>query len=332
MRNCRLSKLIALALCAASCWSELAIAQSNPDSSQAENALKHLRLTYVWPEPKTSRFHALMEKTATGWIVVALSDKQDILREKPEQEVLYVRSDFGHVQPHFEKVEKISGGQFFDCNTFGQKSKAYTPCNSAFTKVQSLGTALKGVVAVMSLGMESGTVRVVDENEVLSAVKQSNLFGKILENQARISAERELLVYRQAFDAIRTIPQCDDFINKYAKYDPDGRVVLAVARRETLLAQQEESNQRQEILRAEQARTAAMERQKEIIRVTAFRLGLKAETRTNCGPVLEMKSTLVKVYFPVANYGTEHWIKKDSLFPPEFECRFINGNYVSPLL
>jgi len=61
-----------------------------------------------------------------------------------------------------------------------------------------------------------------------------------------------------------------------------------------------------------------------------FRSSLKVGSETNWGPVLEIKASLVKVYFPVRDYGNEHWIRKDVAFPPGYECRFLNGQYVPP--
>lgn len=52
--------------------------------------------------------------------------------------------------------------------------------------------------------------------------------------------------------------------------------------------------------------------------------------KTNCGPVLETKGTLVKVYFGVKDYGNEHWIDVDRLFTSNYECRFIGGEYFPP--
>lgn len=59
-----------------------------------------------------------------------------------------------------------------------------------------------------------------------------------------------------------------------------------------------------------------------------FRNTLKIGSETNCGPVVETKGDLVKVYFPVANYSSEHWLRSSTVFQPGAGCRFINGNYV----
>ena len=51
---------------------------------------------------------------------------------------------------------------------------------------------------------------------------------------------------------------------------------------------------------------------------------------TNCGPVIEVKKKLVKVSFPVANYGNEHWIRRDQIMPSVYSCEFVNGHYQAP--
>lgn len=76
---------------------------------------------------------------------------------------------------------------------------------------------------------------------------------------------------------------------------------------------------------AEQARARQM-----MVEATAFRSRLKAEDETNCGPAIEIKGSLVKVYHPVEGFGTEHWIQKARLFPPGSGCSFMNGQYRPP--
>ncbi len=76
-------------------------------------------------------------------------------------------------------------------------------------------------------------------------------------------------------------------------------------------------------LRNETARIA----QQAAARLKNFRASIKTGLETNCGPVLETKGDLVKVYFPVAQYGNEHWIKRNQLYPADKECNFVNGRY-----
>jgi hypothetical protein len=79
-----------------------------------------------------------------------------------------------------------------------------------------------------------------------------------------------------------------------------------------------ELERKNEIAKAEKERINQL-----IPELKRFRSGIKEGSETNCGPVLEVKSMLIKVYFPVASFGNEHWIKRDSLFPSSYSCRFI---------
>jgi hypothetical protein len=74
------------------------------------------------------------------------------------------------------------------------------------------------------------------------------------------------------------------------------------------------------------------EKSEKIQKVSAFRKSLSQGDETNCGSAIEVKGKLVKVAFAVANFGNEHWIRRDEVFPAGYECRFVNGQYQSPTL
>ncbi len=50
--------------------------------------------------------------------------------------------------------------------------------------------------------------------------------------------------------------------------------------------------------------------------------------QTNCGPIIEAKTKMLKIYFPVQGYGNEHWIMRDTIYPVGYGCRFYNGRYI----
>lgn len=77
-------------------------------------------------------------------------------------------------------------------------------------------------------------------------------------------------------------------------------------------------------------RLSALAEVKEKQQLVAFRKSLKQGDDTNCGSAIEIKGKLVKVSFAVRNYGNEHWIKRDQVFPPGAGCEFVNGEYRSP--
>jgi hypothetical protein len=104
--------------------------------------------------------------------------------------------------------------------------------------------------------------------------------------------------------------------------------------------QEDEANEnaRQRAISEKEAAAAEVKRAKdeairqatERKRITVFRTSLKDGDETNCGPIIEVKGKLVKVSYAVANYGNEHWIRRDSIFPSSYDCQFINGEYQSP--
>lgn len=81
----------------------------------------------------------------------------------------------------------------------------------------------------------------------------------------------------------------------------------------------------------EKARLLAIEEEKkEKIRIENFRKKKFQEgDQTNCGPVIEVKTKMLKIYFPVQSYGNEHWIMKDTIYPAGYGCQFYNGRYVT---
>jgi hypothetical protein len=87
----------------------------------------------------------------------------------------------------------------------------------------------------------------------------------------------------------------------------------------------------QKRLAEEQAAAAAEERQRLTAAAIDFRKTIRVGTQTNCGPVIEVRGDLAKVYFPVQNFGNEHWIEIYRLYPPSARCQFHNGQYVPPL-
>lgn len=88
--------------------------------------------------------------------------------------------------------------------------------------------------------------------------------------------------------------------------------------------------ERERAQQALQAKEEAARQAREKQRVVAFRKAIREGDETNCGLVIESKANLVKISNAVANYGNEHWIRRDQLFPSEYGCRFFNGKYQTP--
>lgn len=106
---------------------------------------------------------------------------------------------------------------------------------------------------------------------------------------------------------------------------------LAAPKAEAKLKAQQAAERVKEQRAAEALQAERVKKERQLqADIAKFRSGLKAGSETSCGPVIEIKGELVKVYFPVANYGNEHWIRRSQLFPPGFGCRFVNGQYQPP--
>lgn len=121
--------------------------------------------------------------------------------------------------------------------------------------------------------------------------------------------------YRVSFQSIRTSGDANEFINTWANFDPDQLLPVAKKQKAELIAKEREERE--------------LQRQR-LREMDVFRQSLREGDQTNCGPVIETKKSLVKIYSPVANYGNEHWIRREQLYPSGFGCRFFNGSYVGP--
>jgi hypothetical protein len=106
--------------------------------------------------------------------------------------------------------------------------------------------------------------------------------------------------------------------------DPEDLIGQAKAKLAPILKAEADEN-------ARLANVAAERKSAEAKQVVAFRKTIEEGTETNCGPAIEVKPKLIKVSFAVSNYGNEHWIKRDQLFPASYGCRFVNGEYQPPL-
>ena len=93
-------------------------------------------------------------------------------------------------------------------------------------------------------------------------------------------------------------------------------------------AERYNENERAKYVQAERAGLEARTKQANLLK--SFRASLAEGTETNCGPVIEVKKTLVKVSYAVAEYGNEHWIRRNELFPRGYGCSFHRGEYQPP--
>lgn len=134
-----------------------------------------------------------------------------------------------------------------------------------------------------------------------------------------VTQASRLAEYRRNFLYATTPNLIDYFISKYQNNDPEGLVPKIRERLQQIEAEKAKAEDAEKVRMIEQNK-----------RVIAFRKSLADGDETNCGPVIEIKGTLIKVSHAVAGYGNEHWIRREQIFPSGYGCRFVNGQYQLP--
>lgn len=226
----------------------------------------------------------------------------------------------------------------------------YGMCTSAF-KTVSLGpiTALSTVLATGLMGWTGSTsvVYKLDVDALKNAVIQSGLVKQANED---LYAD-----YRQQVGGATNIAELSGVVEKFGRmnYDPDNalpalrqtlanlqeqaKVVAAelAERRARERAIEAERQARERAIEAEREATAQAARQKEAEAerkrrqqaLVQFRKGLKEGDDTFCGPVIEIKSKMVRIAVraQLSGFAAEQWLKLDEVYMPDQGCINTNG-------
>lgn len=172
---------------------------------------------------------------------------------------------------------------------------------------------------------KAGTVD--DLNQFIEKYKDNdpeNLVAEAKTKLAEVEAkDRDDAIsrYRNEFQAADTVYSCRSFIEEYSLNDPDRLVPKVQLKLNSLLAQEK--------IEEEKARRSQIEEGRKL---SMWRQSLRDGDETNCGPVIEAKGKLLKISYAVENYGNEHWIRRDQIFPSRYGCYFLNGQYQIPSL
>lgn len=134
----------------------------------------------------------------------------------------------------------------------------------------------------------------------------------------------------QSLASSTSAEELNRLILKYSNSDPEKLIPKAKIKLSELLAAQKKQHDIEAARQAKEQQQEAAMHAKELRQIASFRKGIGEGDETNCGPVIEAKGKLLKVSFAVANYGNEHWIRRDQIFPVGFACRFVNGEYQFP--
>lgn len=276
--------------------------------------------------PEGEGYYALLEHSGNEWSVADVKSEPITHRNNPQQEILFVSKSSKVIAPFYDK--RMGSGDHAECTPIIQTSQAYGLCNSSFA-VAEVGMSIgKNIVScATALCLAAGTWKRVDPQLIQQAALNSNLIAKVQEK----IAEDEHTKYLAEFSQATTIPKLQAFSNRYRNNDPDGLIPkaqekLAVLEQQSTLEAERRSAELRQLSEARQkAKNQANERAKQ------FRESIKVGHETNCGPVIEMKGTLIKIYFPIKDYGNEHWLRLDEVYPKELaDCRFVNGVYQPP--
>ncbi|HNB19459.1 MAG TPA: hypothetical protein PLY05_07505 [Agitococcus sp.] len=284
-------------------------------------------------------------------------------------EILGVSEDLKTIKPAFQKYYGGKKGSFA-CSKGGEEytrqrapdvPNVYNPCESKLTSVNKTKAIVSNTFnTAFRLGLNIATGQVVysvdtDKAKIKEIIQETQLLEK-LKNYIH---EQKLASYREEFKTAYSSKKLQSIIEKYQGNDPENLIPSAIERKKTLelkeadeqqkmlekrkvelehqaaidkkkaeIAYQEEVEHRKFI--AEQERERQVRYKQLMSDVKSFQATIKMGIQTNCGPVLETKGTLIKVYFPVKDYGNEHWIKKSTLYPSIYPCSFANGRYIEP--
>lgn len=187
-----------------------------------------------------------------------------------------------------------------------------TVCNSAFTKGDPKTTAGK-VLGVLSLAYGSLITQMsVKTDELRAAIGESKLIQAV--------QEANIQDYRIAFATATSVGLLNSFIGRYSEFDPEVLVPKAIQKRDELLQIEQEERTKKDAEDQAARMAARMDQlakaQAQAARDAEFQRKLRTEMETNCGLILEIKDSLIKVYFPVRNFGNEHWVNRASLSEP----------------
>lgn len=290
-------------------------------------------------------YFALVEKNNNIWKIVDLKDMPIEKRAKTNQEILKINETYSEVHPYFSKITPANTSNRYACGASNNKNQ-YTPCTSNLT---SYAPAQNILSFIKNLNSKSPRDKIIDKELINEAVAQTNLFNAI-ENKKNIF---EFEQCERSFRQASTAEEFNTFIERYSYLkNAEQLVALAVQNRDVML---EKRRAEEEKKRIEDERLAKIHEQRTQIRdkqleketselekmeqramqnftrnIKKFRQTLKNGVDTNCGTIIEMKNSSVKVHYPVKNHGAEHWIDSNKIFPKGHGCRFVNGNYIAP--
>jgi hypothetical protein len=145
-------------------------------------------------------------------------------------------------------------------------------------------------------------------------------------------AERDKTLYRQAFNSASSINELQSFIDRYSQNDPENLIPRANDKLKLMRKLVAEEEDRQRKAGAEEARLRVLAAEKKQKEVAQWRSKLRSGDDTFCGPVIEIKGSMIRIALRVQlpGYGNDAWLKTSEIYPPSSGCQNINGR-ISPI-
>lgn len=344
MKYNKTQELISLAATLLISYAQVAYAESSSNEAVTAETVDANETSSKWTARKEigspqSAIKVCLSKTGNQWTQVHDCDLSKSGTESisldPWSKEIYLSAEPPKKISQMGTSDPVNGWECYRgaLGTSFRNRSHYSICASDLTK-NNAGAAemVIGNLFNVALGTVRSTV-IVDTELLHNAAAQSGAFTTAEAWRQQVDLQR----YRDQFESANTSSKFEAFIQSYKNNDPDNLVPQATIRRDELRTQEarnkataEQERVAQLKLQNEQKKQDEIRRKERQKEISEFRRNIKIETKTNCGPVLEVKGQLVKVYSPVQNYGNEHWIDRSTLFPWNYGCSFFNGQYRPP--
>jgi hypothetical protein len=293
----------------------------------------------------SSKVVYFIKKKSGQWTLASAQDNGS--------ELIVVDYDQLQIRLAAKGVKVVGNGVYkrFKCGTVYYFPRGNDECKSDFAVLSIEGDDVLTTILIWPAKLVFGfwpVDKIVDTESLNGAIVESGLLDAInMEYESRWMRK-----YDEKFNEISSASEAYDFIYMYYLKDPKGRVPLAKSAKEAYqaldqerknalvairakehaerLALEKKENAEIKALQIRRAKDEALRTANAIRNVSKFRATVVVGSETNCGPVIETRGKLIKVFSPVMNYGNEHWIPISKLFPASHGCQFNNGRYVEP--
>lgn len=249
--------------------------------------------------------------TDNAWVSSKYSRVNDLIELRiATDEVKTFYSGYGKTRSYPLQVTPKEGEAFIASSSVpGSAAQSWALCKAT------------GDFKWHAFAFEKLIIRIVNSNDVLNlkTLEVMALKNLSLKEQDDLKTT-EIQDFQKAAD-IGTKDAVSRFIVRY-KFSDIAKLVTTAEQRHQQMFDAENAP-----ILEKQAKQAQERARQNAEATNAFRSSITTGVESNCGPIIEIKGDLVKVYHPVANFGTEHWIRRDVLFQAGNGCRFENGTY-----